>query len=37
MDTWINLDLDTVSRNWDDEEVENELPTEYKAPVFEVM
>eukprot|EP00029_Vermamoeba_vermiformis_P006442 TRINITY_DN2529_c0_g1_i1.p1 TRINITY_DN2529_c0_g1~~TRINITY_DN2529_c0_g1_i1.p1 ORF type:complete len:271 (-),score=51.32 TRINITY_DN2529_c0_g1_i1:29-841(-) len=35
MDTWINLDLDTVSRNWDDDEVEDELPVEYKTPKFE--
>lgn len=36
MDTWMNLDLDTVSRNWDDDEVEDELPVEYKTPKFEV-
>jgi proteasome assembly chaperone 1 len=35
MDTWINLDLDTVSRNWDDDEVENEMPVAYKTPVLE--
>jgi hypothetical protein len=36
MDTWINLDLDTVSRNWDDDEVENEMPVAYKTPALEV-